>query len=132
MHTAILFVLSALLFLPLAAGAQHREAPAMMGEVKQYTLCLYFKGPFRDQEQAVADELQRGHLSFINEYTSLGWIVMAGPLAEEDDLRGILLFHPELETEFVRQLMNDDPAVAAGRLMVVVKPWWGKPGTVLP
>jgi len=114
------------------AMAQERAAPAEMGEMKQYAMCLYMKGPNRDQSPEEAEKLQSGHMQFIIENAEKGWIVIAGPMGEEGDLRGILIFNPELDVEFVRNLMQEDPAVAAGRLIADVKPWWSQSGATLP
>jgi len=49
--------------------------------------------------------------------------VLAGPITDNGDLRGIFVFH-NVSREEAEQLCANDPAVKAGRLRVELHPWF--------
>jgi uncharacterized protein YciI len=57
-------------------------------------------------------------------------LVVAGPLADNSEVRGILIFKG-VTTEEAKALADEDPAVKAGRLAVDIHPWMVQKG-VLP
>jgi len=81
------------------------------------------KGPWRNQDSATAAKIQRDHLANIGRLAREGKILVAGPFGNDEDLRGIFIMSCNDSLEAV-SLVNTDPAVAAGRLVFEVKPWW--------
>ena len=54
-------------------------------------------------------------------------LVIAGPMGDDGDLRGIFIFRvPTLEE--AQALVASDPAVKAGRLAGEIHPWWIEKG----
>jgi hypothetical protein len=70
--------------------------------------------------EADAAELQDSHMSHLADLHQAGHLLAAGPLMD-DHFRGLSILSVDPET--ARQLMEDDPAVRAGRLDVLVMPW---------
>ena len=59
-----------------------------------------------------------------------GKLVLAGPLVDDGDWRGVLIYRTKTLEE-AQKLANDDPAVKAGRLVVTMHPWMVERG-ILP
>jgi uncharacterized protein len=98
--------------------------------MKQYFFCIYLKGPNRGQDSATTAELQRGHLAHINAMAAAGVICMAGPMGDDTEKRGILIF--DIATmEEAEAWIKKDPMVIAGRLTYEMHPWWCAKGSVL-
>jgi uncharacterized protein len=72
-------------------------------------------------------KLQEGHMANINHMASIGKLIVAGPMGDDGDLRGIFIFDCKDEAE-VRELCGNDPAVKAGRLALEIHPWWTAKG----
>lgn len=131
----------ALMFLALMLGAtamvQAEEKTFEMKDgdstitMKEYFLCLLKKGPNRDQDSATAAQIQAGHLAHIDAMARAGQVAIAGPMGDDGDLRGILVFTVSSKEE-AEKLEGEDPAVKAGRLVIEVHPWWAMKGSRLP
>jgi uncharacterized protein len=70
--------------------------------------------------EAEAAELQDAHMSYLADLHQAGFLLAAGPLMD-DSFRGLAIL--KVDPEVARQLMEEDPAVQAGRLKVAVMPW---------
>ena len=98
--------------------------------MKQYVLCFLVEGPNRDHPQAEADVIQAAHLAHLEDLARRNKICMVGPMGDDDNIRGIIVFNtPTIEE--AKALAKADPAVKAGRLLVEVHPWWGAVGSKL-
>ncbi len=102
-----------------------------ISEGQKYTLVLITRGPKRDQDSLTAEKIQKEHLRYMFELRREGVLVLNGPSLEEGDFRGIDIF-TLTNKEGVNRLMEDDPAVKAGRLSFRVYEWFGLPGDGLP
>ncbi len=101
------------------------EAPA--AEDMEKLVFVHLKpGPNRDHPREVAMELQKGHLANLDALAKKGVLLVAGPFG--DDLGGGLCIMRAESVDAARELMSKDPAVAAGRLEVVARPWWTAKG----
>lgn len=69
------------------------------------------------------EEIQRAHLANINRLAEMKKLVVAGPFGDNGRLRGIFVFKVGSLAE-AKELANTDPAVQAGRLALLVYPWW--------
>ena len=67
-------------------------------------------------------EIQKGHLAYMDELHRQGKLVAAGPFAESGDYRGIVIYRVATVDE-ARALAAGDPAVKAGRLRIDARPW---------
>ena len=57
-------------------------------------------------------------------------ICIAGPFGDDGELRGVVIYSvPTLEE--AQRLVETDPAVIAGRLIIEVHPWWAAKGSSL-
>ncbi len=99
--------------------------------MKKYFLCLLYSGDNRGQDEKISTEIQEAHLNHISKLAEVGMLAIAGPMADNTDLRGIFILNvPTLE--MAQKLTNDDPAIKAGRLKAEIHPWWAAVGSTLP
>ena len=95
--------------------------------LKPYFFVLLKKGPNRDQDSASAAQIQKEHLENINRLAASGKLNIAGPFLDDGDLRGIFIFDSNSENE-VKAMVENDPAVKAGRLTYEIHPWMTEKG----
>jgi uncharacterized protein YciI len=98
-------------------------------QMKQYFMVFLKAGPNRTQDSATAAKIQEGHLNNITRLFNEKKMVMAGPFLDEGIYKGIFLFDVATEEE-VKQLLQTDPAIKAGRLDFEIHPWYG-PGNIV-
>jgi uncharacterized protein len=110
----------------LNANAQGAKSPA--DNLKPYFLVLLKKGPNRSQDSVTAAKIQKAHMENINRMAASGKLNVAGPFLDEGDMRGIFIFDSGNEDE-VKKLVENDPAVKAGRLTYEIHPWMTEKGT---
>jgi uncharacterized protein YciI len=106
--------------------AQNNKSAA--DNLKPYFLVLLKKGPNRDQDSVSAAKIQKAHMENINRMAASGKLNVAGPFLDEGELRGIFIFDSGNEDE-VKRLVENDPAVKAGRLIYEIHPWMTEKGT---
>ncbi len=132
MQGKAIFVLAVLLIsylLPTTILAEQKKVG--MSEMKTYYLVLLMKGPNRGQDSTEAAKIQEAHLAHLTKLSNQGKLVMAGPLLDDIDLRGICIYNVK-NLEEAKALAEADPAVKSGRLKVEVHPWMSKRGAKLP
>ncbi len=96
--------------------------------LKPYFFVLLKKGPNRDQDSATATRIQKEHMENINRLAASGKLNIAGPFLDDGELRGIFIFDSNSE-EDVKRMVENDPAVKAGRLTYEIHPWMTEKGT---
>jgi uncharacterized protein len=80
------------------------------------------RGPNTSQDKATADELQKGHLAYMDSLHAQGKLLVAGPLGDDGAARGIVIYRvPDVAA--AKALAAEDPAVKAGRLVLEAWPW---------
>ncbi len=104
------------------------QAQSHADNLKPYYFVLLKKGPHRNQDSVTAAKIQKGHIDNINQLAAAGKLNVAGPFLDEGDLRGIFIFDSGSEEE-VRKMVDNDPAVKAGRLVYEIHPWMTQKGT---
>ena len=67
-------------------------------------------------------KIQEGHMAHLNASGKSGKLVIAGPLGDDGDIRGILVYKTATVDE-ARSIAEADPAVKAGRLRVELHKW---------
>lgn len=125
-HISVILLLSLLSLQAIAQTKESKTAPKEESfEMKQYYFVMLTKGERRGEitDTAVINEIQRGHLANINRLAEMGKIVVAGPFGDNGNWRGIFIFDCPTEEE-VKELLNTDPAIKAGRLAYEIHPWW--------
>ena len=98
--------------------------------MKRYVLCLLNAGWNREQSKKDASEIQEAHLDHINKLVKEGYVCLAGPISDDPNFKGILVFDVE-SIEAARELESSDPAVKAGRLVMEFHYWWSARGSFL-
>jgi uncharacterized protein YciI len=98
-------------------------------QMKQYFMVFLTVGPNRTQDSATAAKIQEGHLANITRLFNEKKMILAGPFLDKGIYKGIFIFDVATETE-VKQLLQTDPAVKAGRLGYEIHPWYG-PGNIV-
>jgi uncharacterized protein YciI len=103
-------------------------APGQTGEAvrsdRMTTVYIVFlkKGPHWSESHD-ATALQNAHLANIRAMWHAKKLIVAGPLGDDGDLRGIFVFQvPSLED--AKALTASDPAVMEGHLVGEIHPWW--------
>lgn len=120
--------LSVLILFSFSANYLIAQKKSNADDLKPYYFVILKKGPNRDQDSATAAKIQKGHLENINKLAALGKLNVAGPFLDNGDMRGIFIFDSGNEQE-VRSLVDNDPAVKAGRLIYEIHPWMTQKGT---
>jgi uncharacterized protein YciI len=83
---------------------------------------ILMRGPNTSQDKAAADEIQKGHLAYMESLHAQGKLPVAGPFADAGDMRGVVIYRVKDVAE-AKALAAEDPAVKAGRLRLVAYPW---------
>jgi uncharacterized protein YciI len=73
--------------------------------------------------------IQAGHMAHLEASGKSGRLVIAGPLSDNGDIRGILVYKTKSIDE-ARAIAEADPAVKAGRLKVELHPWMVSKGAL--
>ncbi|MFN8256346.1 MAG: YciI family protein [Bacteroidales bacterium] len=95
--------------------------------MKKYIFAYLKSGPNRSQDSAEAVAIQKGHMTNIQRLANEGKLILAGPFLDDTEIRGIFIFDVESIDE-ARDLINTDPAVKSGRLIMELHPWYGSAG----
>lgn len=95
--------------------------------LKKYMFVMYTKGPNRTHDSATAANIQVAHLNHMDSLYKIGLLNVAGPMLNDGDWRGILIFDVATKEE-TEALVKADPAVIAGRLSYVIVPWMTQKG----
>ena len=94
-------------------------------EMARYFIGLIYKGD--DWGSIPPDkeiEIQRGHRANIDRLIRTGEMILAGPIENAGDLRGIFIYRTGTLEE-AETLVKTDPAVQAARLRIEIYPFWG-------
>ena len=74
------------------------------------------------QDKATIDEIQKGHLAYMESLHKEGKLVMGGPLLDDGPARGVVVYRVN-DIADAMALAAGDPAVKAGRLRLEAYPW---------
>jgi uncharacterized protein YciI len=100
--------------------------------MKKYYLVLLKANPNKELlDSAGVMEIQQAHLDNISRLAGLGKIVIAGPMGDDGNLRGIFVMDCS-SLEEAESLVQTDPAIQKKRLLAEVHPWWAAKGSRLP
>lgn len=112
--------------MPAAAPSEPPAPPEMV----TYYIGFLKRGPKWTPE--VTDEtkkIQAGHMAHMRKSHAAKALVVAGPIGDDGELRGILIYKTA-NLEEARRWANEDPAVLAGRLVLEIHPWLVQKGTL--
>jgi len=127
-HFLVTLALLACLF-AFSQSASKQKKPEDM--IRRYWFVLLTTGEHRSQDSMTAAKIQEGHLANIQKLYGEGKIKVAGPFGDADNPKiigwqGLFIFDCESKEE-VEKLLQTDPAVAAGRLLYQIIPWYTIP-----
>jgi uncharacterized protein YciI len=112
-----------------AAGAA--DAGGTPPNMTTYYFGILVRGPnWTPGETPELVALQKAHIAHLTDMWKAGKLVVAGPLMDDTEWRGILIYRTKTLEE-AQKLADDDPAVRAGRLQVTMHPWLVERG-ILP
>jgi uncharacterized protein YciI len=98
-----------------------KPEPAKMAAVY---LVFLKKGPaWTAAKTPETSALQEAHMANIRALWHDKKLVIAGPMGDDGDIRGIFVFDVATLDE-AKALAGSDPAVKAGRLVAEIHPWW--------
>ena len=95
--------------------------------MKTYVMAFLKAGPNRNRPREEAQKLQAAHRANINRLAAEGKLVLAGPFADDGELRGIYVFDVTTTAE-AEALTRTDPAIQAGQLVMELHPWYATAG----
>ena len=121
----LMFIL--IIFCSLTLGIAEEPQPP---QLVTYYLGLLYKGPVRTQSADESAKIQSAHLQHLESLYKQGILLIAGPMGDDGDLRGIVVLKVK-SLEDAQALVNNDPAVKAGRLRVELHPWMSQSLDVL-
>ena len=122
-------LLPVLLFaLACSAADDQAPKPEPQYQMTTYVMGLLRKGPNWGQGSKEESALiQEGHMANIRKMATAGKLIVAGPIGDNGDLRGIFIFKAKSPDE-VRAMAEEDPAIKAGRLVLELHPWFAAAG----
>jgi uncharacterized protein YciI len=119
-----LLIACLLLLTPAATHAQAQSEPQF--KLVQFYLGLLKKGPqWTEAGLASTTQLHQQHVAYIMSLLESGRAMIAGPLTDHLDIRGVYIFRTA-SAEEAKSWAVADPAVAAGQLVVELRPWWAQ------
>lgn len=94
--------------------------------MKSYFLVILKTGANTTADKEQISESFRGHLDNINRLVEQGKLVVAGPLAQNDQqYRGIFILNNVSTKEEAERLLDTDPAIKNGLLDYDIFTWYG-------
>lgn len=120
------FLLTLLATSTAAFSQQKTQQPPQ--QIQQFWFVMLMKGPNRNQDSLTAAKIQEGHMANITKLYNEGKLKVAGPFGDNGTWSGIFIFDasaPGCQTkEELEQILKTDPAIAAGRLICDIRPWY--------
>jgi uncharacterized protein len=108
-------------------GLAARPASAPAAEPSQMGVVFLFllkRGPaWTGEETPATRAVQEAHMANIRAMWAAKKLIVAGPLGDNGEIRGLFLFQVGTIEE-ATALAASDPAIKAGRLVAEIHPWW--------
>jgi uncharacterized protein YciI len=107
-----------------ALGAAAAVPAPEASQMSTVYLVLLKKGPaWTAQKTPETQAIQEGHMANIKAMWAAKKLIVAGPMDDDGDTRGVFVFQVGTLEE-AKALTQADPAVKAGRLVAEIHPWW--------
>src|SRR5262245_11880618 len=81
--------------------------------------------------QAAADQIQAGHLAYLDSLRKQGKVAAVGRFADDEREQGVVIYRVK-DVASAKELAAEDPAVIAGRLALEAYPWMTFKGILKP
>lgn len=137
MKLKLLFIaLGIVLLNTLNTNAQNKlqaaKPPVITAEdqpMKTYVMVFLKAGENRTQTAQEAKKIQEQHMQHLDRMHKEGKLLMAGPFTDEHEIKGILVMN-SIDIDEVKNIVEEDPAIKAGRLKAEYHLWYTKSGTI--
>jgi uncharacterized protein len=104
--------------------AQEKAEPKF--KLVEFQMALLKRGPnWTPAKTSEHNQVRDSHHAYFQSLVETGKVVLAGPLDDDGEIRGIYVFRAKNQAE-ARAWAEDDPAVKAGHLSVEMHPWWSE------
>ena len=127
MKTAFTLFLTACLFaLVNAPSMAIRQNAEPQFKLVEFQMAILKKGPkWTATNTPATARLHQAHLAHAAALLASGRAIIAGPLTDDGEIRGIYIFRAASADE-AKAWANADPAVASGHLVAEMHPWWAE------
>lgn len=124
------FVLLTLLCALVSVAAQDHKQPEPQksepqSKLIEFQMALLKRGPKVMPRNWQVSPLRQQHLSYMRSLLEAGKVVIAGPVMDDPELSGVVIFRAKSADE-ARSWALADPAVAAEFFAVEMHPWWSE------
>jgi uncharacterized protein YciI len=122
---ALILVMSCLIIgTPLFTRAQEKSQPEL--KLIEFHMALLKRGPgWTATETPDVKRLHSEHLAYVSSLLESGKAIIAGPLDDNGDFRGIYILRAKTADE-AKAWAENDPAVKSGHLIAEMHPWWSE------
>jgi uncharacterized protein YciI len=125
----LLVLLTLLCALVSVAAQDHKQTEPQKSEPQnkliEFQMALLKRGPKVMPRNWQVSPLRQQHLSYMRALLEAGKVVIAGPVMDDPELRGVVIFRARSADE-ARSWAMADPAVAAEFFAVEMHPWWSE------
>ena len=124
LSAVVLFTLfaSSLICVSSSARAQEKAPPA--SKMVEFHMALLKHGPSYNAA-GMSQDLKAQHIANVMSLLESGKAVIAGPIGDDGDIAGVLIFRAASAAE-ARSWAENDPAVKAGFFSAEMHPWWSE------
>ncbi len=120
------FILLLLLALAFCMPATVEQKDEPQHKLVQFQMVLLKKGPkWTATRTKETEQLHQAHVAHVTALLESGQAIIAGPLTDDGEIRGIYIFRAASADE-ARAWAGADPAVASGHLLAEMHPWWSE------
>lgn len=128
--TVLLLVAFCFISTGVCASAQQKaddqSKPAPQFKLVEFHMALLKRGPnWSSASTQDVQLLQQQHIAYVQSLLESGKAIIAGPLNDDGDIRGIYVLRAKSADE-ARSWALADPAVSGGRLIAEMHPWWSE------
>ena len=120
-------IIVVLLFLTLRiSGVVCQEKTEPQFKLVEFQMALLKRGPEWDVTQSKeTTPLRQQHIAYVQSLLESGKAVIAGPLDDDGEIKGLYIFRTKSADE-ARNWAENDPLVKAGHLSIEMHPWWAE------
>jgi uncharacterized protein YciI len=106
------------------AALQQKSEPQF--KLVQFYLALMKKGPkWSAKKTKKTEQLHEQHIVYVTSLLESGKAMIAGPLSDDAEIRGVFIFRAQSAAE-AKTWAENDPAVKARHLISEMHPWWAE------